>query len=80
MIKDYIVKQLVLFRYTIRTSVTVRGDEWDGYNKVLITKFLSKSFVKGEDLTVYFIYMPDFLVINTSYIIKTYCMLFCGCL
>ncbi len=44
---DYIVK-LVLFRYTIRASVSalaVRCDESDGQNKVLKSKFISKTCV-----------------------------------
>ncbi len=47
MTRDYIVK-LVLFRYTIMASVTalsVRGDEWDGHNRVLKSKFLSDTGV-----------------------------------
>ncbi len=47
MTRDYIVKH-VLFRYTIRASVTalaVRGDEWDGHNRVLKSKFLSETGV-----------------------------------
>ncbi len=47
MTSDYIVK-LVLFRYTIRASVSalaLRGDEWDGYYRVLESRFPSKTGV-----------------------------------
>ncbi len=45
---DYTVK-LVLFRYTIRASVTalaIRGDVWDGHNKVLKSKLFSETGVQ----------------------------------
>ncbi len=47
MTSDYVVK-LVLFRYTIRASVSalaLRGDEWDGYYRVLESRFPSKTGV-----------------------------------
>ncbi len=48
MTRDYIVT-LVLFRYTIKASVTaltVTGDEWDDHNRVLKSKFLSETGVQ----------------------------------
>ncbi len=35
-------------------------------------------FCYGEELTIHFIYMPDFVVINTTYILIHQCELFWG--
>ncbi len=40
------------------------------FNYVKVVMFSDMIFCYGEELTVHVIYMPDYVVINTSYIIK----------